>query len=115
MVHGDTVQLEQVLLNLELNGLAAMPEGGRLSIRLTENEEGVQIEVADTGQGVPATVQSRIFDPYFTTRPHGTGMGLPVSEKIVRQHGGNIDFTSNSTGTVFSISLPWEAAEWTAS
>ncbi|MCA9158018.1 MAG: PAS domain-containing protein [Planctomycetales bacterium] len=115
MVHGDTVRLEQMLLNLALNGLAAMPEGGRLSIRLAENDEGVQIEVADTGQGVPATVQSRIFDPYFTTRPHGTGMGLPVSEKIVRQHGGNIDFTSNTSGTVFSISLPWEAAEWTAS
>ncbi len=111
MVHGDTVRLEQMLLNLALNGLAAMPDGGRLSIRFTTDDEGVQIEVADTGQGVPTTVQSRIFDPYFTTRPQGTGMGLPVSDKIVRQHGGNIDFTSNSSGTTFIISLPWEVAE----
>ncbi|MEO8269013.1 MAG: ATP-binding protein, partial [Aureliella sp.] len=110
MVQGDTVRLEQMLLNLALNGLAAMPEGGRLTIRFTEDGDGVLIEVADTGQGVATTVQSRIFDPYFTTRPHGTGMGLAVCDKIVRQHGGNIDFVTSPSGTVFSISLPGEVA-----
>ncbi len=110
-IQGDSVRLEQVLLNLALNGLAAMPGGGRLTIRFEASEAHACIAISDTGQGIPVAVHERVFDPYFTTRPHGTGMGLAVSEKIVRQHGGNIDFATSSTGTEFLITLPWDVVE----
>lgn len=102
----DQVQLEQVLLNLALNSLAAMPSGGQLTFRVATDDSTLQIVVADTGHGIPVEIQSQIFDPYFTTRNDGTGMGLALCEKIVRQHGGNIDFSTGPQGTEFRVSLP---------
>lgn len=110
-IPGDSVRLEQMLLNLALNGLAAMPSGGRLTIRFEMSPAGACIAISDTGHGIPEAVHDCLFDPYFTTRPHGTGMGLAVCEKIVRQHGGNIDFATSSTGTEFLITLPWDVAK----
>lgn len=102
----DSGRMEQVLLNLALNAIAAMPEGGRLTFRLEADEHQLRIGVADTGHGIPAEIHPYVFDPYFTTRHDGTGMGLALCDKIVRQHGGTIDFQSSAEGTEFTIELP---------
>jgi signal transduction histidine kinase len=110
-VYGDRHQLEQVFLNIVLNALDAMPEGGILSIgcSATGDRELVRVDFTDTGVGIPEQKISDIFNPFFTTKPDakGTGLGLSVSLGIIRQHGGDIDVTSRvGQGTTFSISLP---------
>ncbi len=103
---GDRIRIEQVLLNLAINAIAAMPQGGVMSIRVLNKDTGVSISVSDTGSGIPQDLQDKIFDPYFTTRSTGTGMGLALSEKIVRQHGGTIDFETRPGETIFTVNLP---------
>jgi two-component system sensor histidine kinase HydH len=109
-VMADAAQLEQVLLNLALNAIAAMPEGGTLTFAVSPQDSFVRIDVVDTGHGIPPEVQSQVFDPYFTTRPEGTGMGLALSYKYIRQHGGTIDFRTGDDrglpGTEFTVLLP---------
>jgi two-component system sensor histidine kinase HydH len=106
LIQADSARLEQVLLNLALNGLAAMPGGGTLSFRVSRQGDWVRMDVADTGCGIPPAIQSKIFDPYFTTRGDGTGMGLAVCDKIIRQHDGSIDFRTGPEGTEFTVLLP---------
>lgn len=116
LIQADSVGLEQVLLNLALNGMAAMPGGGVLTFTIDRREDGIRIDVADTGNGIPPEIQTKIFDPYFTTRNEGTGMGLALCDKIIRQHDGSIDFQSTlrtdqqAGGTVFTIRLPMHSA-----
>ncbi|HBL43603.1 ATP-binding protein [Gimesia sp.] len=105
-IKADPVHMDQVLLNLALNALQAMPDGGTLSIGLQKEGEWLRIKVADTGRGIPVEYRDRIFDPYFTTRNEGTGMGLALCEKIVRQHDGTIDLETGAEGTTFSVILP---------
>lgn len=106
----DPVKIEQVLLNLLLNGIEAMPRGGELTVRVRESGESrtgkMTIEVQDTGRGIPDQLIGRIFDPYFTTKGEGTGMGLAICEKIVRQHEGTLDVSSSSAGCLFCLALP---------
>lgn len=102
----DSANIDQVLLNLALNALQAMPKGGTLNIGLKQEGEWLRISMADTGKGIPPELRERIFDPYFTTRHEGTGMGLALCEKIIRQHDGTIDFTTGAGGTTFSVLLP---------
>ena len=116
LIEGDSVGLEQVLLNLTLNGMAAMTDGGKLTFRLSRQDEFVRIDVRDEGIGIPEEIRSQIFDPYFTTRNNGTGMGLALCDKIVRQHDGSIDFRvientnpdsdHSVLGTEFTVLLP---------
>ncbi len=106
IIDADVAQLEQVLLNLALNALDAMPDGGTLLFEIENRPKLLCIQVADTGSGIPIDIQPQVFDPYFTTRGEGTGMGLALCDKIVRQHGGSIDFQSNASGTRFTVSLP---------
>jgi PAS domain S-box-containing protein len=105
----DRHMIEQVLMNLILNAVQAMKDGGRLSIR-TFVEEGVcLVEVRDTGVGIPAAVLPKIFDPFFTTKGEGegTGLGLSVSLGIAERHGGKILVDSEvGKGTVFTLCLP---------
>lgn len=108
-VPADSSKLEQVLLNLALNAVAAMPEGGQLRFSVEEQGERMRIDVADTGKGIPVEIQSQIFDPYFTTRADGIGMGLAFCDKIIRQHDGVIEFETSPKGTTFSLYLPIEA------
>lgn len=108
-IQADAVKLQQVLLNLCLNGLQAMPHGGVLSIELRVTEEMLEIDVVDSGVGIHEDIYESIFDPYFTTRGDGTGMGLPLSEKIVRLHGGILTFRCDPTKTVFTVAIPREA------
>jgi signal transduction histidine kinase/sensor domain CHASE-containing protein len=107
----DAQQIEQVLINLITNAVQAMPEGGKLRVSLKEFEDGVRIDVADTGHGIRKENLSRIFDPFFTTKPEGegTGLGLSISFGIVSRHGGRINVDSKiGVGTMFSVILPEE-------
>ena len=107
----DSQQIEQVIINLIQNAVQAMPDGGELTLRLTDGEDEISLSVEDSGIGVPAEHQTRIFEPFFTTKPEGqgTGMGLAVSYGIVSRHGGRIDVESTvGQGTTFTISLPKE-------
>ena len=108
LIQADSVGLEQVLLNLALNAMAAMPHGGRLGFRVRRHNHSIRVDVSDTGNGIPAEIQPKIFDPYFTTRSDGTGMGLALCDKIIRQHDGSIEFRTDPKGTEFTISLPME-------
>ncbi|MCA9013987.1 MAG: PAS domain S-box protein [Planctomycetaceae bacterium] len=105
-IQADSVHIDQVLLNLALNALQAMPESGTLSIGLSREGDWCRIDVSDTGKGIPIEFRDRIFDPYFTTRNEGTGMGLALCEKIVRQHDGTIELSTGSSGTTFTVLLP---------
>jgi len=103
----DPDKVRQVLLNIFLNALAAMPGGGRLSILLNRREEFVEIEVSDTGEGIRQENLPRIYDPYFTSKPAGTGLGLAVAQKIMDAHGGAIQVeSSEGTGTRVSLRFP---------
>jgi two-component system NtrC family sensor kinase len=110
-VYGDRQQLEQVFLNLVLNALDAMPDGGALRIKLshTEDREFVAVKFEDTGIGIPKQHLRDIFDPIFTSKKaaKGTGLGLSVSLGIVQRHGGDIRVESEvGKGTVFTVLLP---------
>lgn len=110
-IHGDRQQLEQVFLNLVLNALDAMPDGGVLRIRLsnTKDRESVAVEFEDTGVGIPKQHLREIFDPFFTSKKaaKGTGLGLSVSLGIIQKHGGDIHVESEvGKGTVFTVLLP---------
>ena len=112
-VMADPEQLQQVFLNLLLNAVQAMPKGGVVTLTATVDPEGkqVQIEVADTGLGIPQEHLSRVFDPFFTTKEGGTGLGLSVSARLIRAQGGHISVSSREgKGSVFTIFLPAVAA-----
>ncbi len=100
-------QLQQVALNLVLNALEAMPQGGRLSIRTQGRRERVVVTVRDTGVGIPREELPRIFEPFYTSKARGTGLGLAVSYGIVSAHGGVIEVESDvGAGSTFRIKLP---------
>src|SRR6266849_390227 len=117
-VLGDRVQLQQVLMNLMLNGMDAMKDvdGTRelaIKSQQAENEE-VVVTVSDTGVGLPAEQADRIFQAFFTTKPHGTGMGLSISRSIVESHGGSLWAADNSprgASFYFTLSTKVEAKE----
>ena len=79
-------------------------------VRLRGLPDSVEIDVADTGCGIPDDLRDKVFDPYLTTSKTGTGMGLALCQRIVNQHDGAVDFTSGAGGTVFTVSLPRGAA-----
>ncbi|HLA77071.1 MAG TPA: ATP-binding protein [Vicinamibacteria bacterium] len=109
MVMADHFQMEQLFLNLVLNALQAMPEGGTLTLRTRLVDSQVAAEVRDSGGGIPPEIRDRIFDPFFTTREvgQGTGLGLAVSDSIVASHGGRIEVESRvGAGSVFRVLLP---------
>ena len=109
-VEADRGQLDQVLMNLVVNASDAMPEGGRILIRIGADDRGqVWLAVEDTGTGIPDEVRERIFEPFFTTKEtgKGTGLGLSVAHGIVAQHGGRIEVTSSvGEGSTFTVILP---------
>jgi signal transduction histidine kinase len=107
----DPMQFQQVFLNLILNAVDAMPNGGKLHVR-TFFEKGpdlIHVEISDTGKGISVEHADMIFQPFFTTKPKGTGLGLAISKQLIEQHGGSITAAGNpSGGTVFRIQLPWK-------
>jgi len=102
-------RMRQVFLNLVLNAVEAMPEGGRLevSVRCTDGPSGVSLAFADNGRGIAPDDLARIFDPFYTTKPDGLGLGLYVTRNIVKEHGGHIEVASRvGEGTTFEVWLP---------
>ena len=103
----DAGQIRQVLVNLIKNAMHAMTRGGVLALGTGTAGEGVWISVADTGGGIPQEKINQIFQPFFTTKKKGTGLGLMIVQRIVREHGGRIEVESNvGTGTTFRVWLP---------
>jgi PAS domain S-box-containing protein len=114
IITADRVQLQQVLMNLMLNGIEAMKEtGGVLTVKTGRGEGGqVQISVSDTGVGLPAGIADEIFHAFFTTKPQGSGMGLAISRSIVESHGGHLWAKSHDgRGATFHLTLPAAPAE----
>jgi PAS domain S-box-containing protein len=113
-VVADRVQIQQVLMNLMLNGMEAMSEtGGVLTVKSELREDGqIQISVDDTGPGLPQDKNDRIFDAFFTTKPQGSGMGLAICKSIVESHGGRIWANGNDgRGATFHFALPLAPSE----
>ncbi|GAB6058568.1 ATP-binding protein [Desulfonatronum parangueonense] len=103
----DVDQIKQVLINLIKNAMEAMPNGGKLSITAQAEERFIQIKVDDTGKGIPPESMKKLFHPFFSTKPKGTGLGLAVSYKLVQDHGGDITVqSSEGQGTQFTVTLP---------
>jgi signal transduction histidine kinase len=103
--------LKQAFLNIAVNAMQAMPEGGELRFTSTANEDTAEIRIADTGSGIAPELREKIFRLYFTTKKEGSGIGLAMAFRIVQLHDGTIDFTSEpGKGTTFYIRLPIAAA-----
>jgi PAS domain S-box-containing protein len=103
----DATQMQQVLVNLVKNASQAMTTGGTLTLQTGENSDGVWISVADTGGGIPQEQINRIFEPFYTTKKKGSGLGLMIVQRIVRAHNGRIELESNvGRGTTFRVWLP---------
>ncbi len=99
--------LKQAMLNIVVNAMQAMPEGGELRFESLASEEAAEIRISDTGAGIPPELRDKIFRLYFTTKKEGSGIGLAMTFRIVQLHDGTIDFTSEpGKGTTFSIRLP---------
>jgi len=109
MVDGDPQQLHHVFVNLLINGIEAMPEGGTLTVTLTSDSANRRliVLVEDTGGGIPAELMPRLFEPFASAKDRGTGLGLAVSRRIVEEHSGTIAARARlPRGTVFEVSLP---------
>jgi two-component system, sporulation sensor kinase E len=103
----DSAQIKQALVNLIKNAVQAMTKGGVLSITTDSGVDGVVVSIADTGGGIPQEQINRIFEPFYTTKKKGSGLGLMIVQRIVRDHGGRIDLESHvGKGTTFRIWLP---------
>jgi two-component system, sporulation sensor kinase E len=103
----DANQIQQVLVNLIRNAMQAMTKGGTLSLQTGESPDDVWMSVADTGGGIPEELLNRIFEPFYTTKKKGSGLGLMIVQRIVRAHGGRIELESQvGRGTTFRIWLP---------
>jgi signal transduction histidine kinase len=112
MVRVDAQLMQQALLNLLLNGMQAMPEGGAMVVRMRRDHHFAVVEVIDEGEGIPEELLPRIFELYFTTKPKGSGIGLAMTYRILQLHGGAMEVRSNADpgsverGTTFTFRLP---------
>ncbi|MEZ5943044.1 MAG: ATP-binding protein [Planctomycetaceae bacterium] len=106
-VCGDAAHIQQLLLNLALNAIDAMPQGGTLSIRVERSADQCQVVVADTGAGIDPAVQEKLFSPFVTTKPNGVGLGLGICRRIAESHRGSLTGKNRATGGAeFRITLP---------
>lgn len=109
-VHADLVQIEQVLLNLVRNAIEALQEvpaaHRRLAVRTMHDADFVRVAVADSGPGISEANQKRLFEPYFTTKAGGMGLGLSISRSIIQDHDGRLEVSTSPEGTTFQFSLP---------
>lgn len=110
-IEGDQTQLKQAFLNLALNALQAMPDGGRLDVASYIEQDKLFITFTDSGQGLPDQDPEQIFTPFYTTREKGTGLGLAITRRIIEAHAGTIHaLPGEAAGTRFTIQIPCEEA-----
>jgi signal transduction histidine kinase len=110
-VTADHDRLKQVLLNLTRNALEAMPDGGTLRLEAAATARAVTLAVTDSGPGIPAETRARLFEPYYTTKARGLGLGLAIARQIVEAHGGSIHVeAAPGGGSCFRVTLPREPA-----
>jgi signal transduction histidine kinase len=107
LVTADQEMLRRAVLNLVLNALDAMPDGGTLSVTSVATPRGVELEVADTGSGLSDTARARAFEPFFTTKRGGTGLGLAIVHRITEAHGGDVTaLNCPEGGAAFTLRIP---------
>jgi len=105
----DPILLRRALENLVLNSLDAMPAGGTLTVRTSQHNGSVRLEVSDTGTGLTPEECARLFTPYYTSKRHGTGLGLAIVQSVVSDHSGKIEVESApGAGATFRVELPLE-------
>jgi signal transduction histidine kinase len=105
-INFDPVHLRQVILNIAKNGMEAMRPGGTLTITSGRQQDHVFVRIADTGKGIPPEMMDKILQPFYSTKPKGTGLGLPISQKIVEAHQGEIAIDSEpQKGTRVTVFL----------
>jgi signal transduction histidine kinase len=103
----DPAEIEQIFTNLFLNAIDEMPEGGELAVELDHDDSDITIRVSDSGRGIPEENIPNIFDPFFSTKLRGTGMGLPIVLRIIKNYGGKIEVAATGkSGTKFLVRLP---------
>jgi signal transduction histidine kinase len=104
---GHRDQLKKAFLNVSVNALEAMPQGGHLALEMAVEHEYARVEVRDTGKGMPAEVLERVYDVHFTTKRAGSGTGLSVARALVQLHGGDMEITSaEGQGSAVKMGLP---------
>jgi len=117
LIRADSGHMKQVLINLVRNGAEAIDGAGTVTLRaraarapIGEGEtDAVLLEVSDTGKGIPPEAEKRLFDPFFSTKETGTGLGLPIAARLIEKHGGKIEYqTRPGQGTTFGVVLPRE-------
>jgi signal transduction histidine kinase len=109
LVEHDPSQINQVLLNMLLNAIQAVAREGHIIVSLDRRDDYAAISIADNGPGIPPETLKNIFRPFFTTKGHGTGLGLSLARRIVEDHAGRIEVTSTpGQGTTFVVLLPYE-------
>jgi two-component system sensor histidine kinase HydH len=113
LVELDGEKFGQAVLNLVINALEAMPQGGKLTISTVVADGDWRVSIQDTGHGIPLEVQQHLFQPYFSTKSRGSGMGLALTEKIISQHGGRIQFRTSPEGTTFELAIPLQQRDAT--
>jgi signal transduction histidine kinase len=103
----DEVQIQQVVSNLMINAAHACEHGGEVCCRISRLKSSIRIVIEDNGTGMPSEVLSRVFEPFFTTKSRGTGLGLPICQRIVEAHGGTIDIVSElGKGSRVTVDIP---------
>jgi len=113
-LEADSAQLQQVFLNVFLNAIEAMAEGGQINVSTRKaDEKSLELEITDTGKGIPEAALVKVFRPFMTTKSKGTGLGLAICKRIIEDHGGSIAAgIYPAGGTRFTIILPLNRPEW---
>ncbi len=104
--HVDAAKLHQVVLNLVRNAIEAVSAGGHVTLELAADDTRIQLRVQDDGHGIPDEVKTRIYEPFFSTKEGGTGLGMSIVHSLVSLHGGTIDVDTSPKGTRFEVTIP---------
>ena len=111
-VYVDADLMKQAILNIVINGVQAMPDGGSLKMTVRKTESAAIVEVRDQGAGIPKEIQDKIFNLYFTTKKAGSGIGLAMTYRVLQLHNGALEFeTEQGKGTLFRLQVPLQQSQ----